>query len=100
MDESEHRQAQVQQALASADLQAARGYVFNWLHDWASSLSAHPERAELRQPKLWSCLADVVERTSDHYLIERLWQLLEQVQPATPGQQRPAPTWHPDSQSG
>ena len=84
MDESEHRQAQVQQALASADLQAARGYVFHWLNDWASSLSVHPQRAELRQPKLWNCLADVVERTSDHYLIERLWQLLERLPPPPP----------------
>jgi len=47
-------------------------------------LSRPPEsasRAELRNPALWAALADVVERTSDQALLERLWQYLDRVTP-------------------
>ena len=33
------------------------------------------------QPQLWSSLADVAERTSDHWLIERFWQVVDELPP-------------------
>jgi len=35
----------------------------------------------LVQPQLWISLADVAERTSDHWLIERFWQVVDQLPP-------------------
>jgi hypothetical protein len=72
----------VEAALLSGELQRARSLVFHWLESFARDLPSHPSRAQLRQPELWTALADVVERTSDHYLIERFWQLLDRIEPA------------------
>jgi len=52
-----------------------------WLTEWSESLPAQPRRSQLLQPQLWSALADVAERTSDHWLIERFWQLVDQLPP-------------------
>jgi hypothetical protein len=73
--------AEVQQAITSGDLQRARALVFHWLHAWAEALPPQPSRQQLRQPDLWSALAAVVERTSDHYLIERFWQVIDRLPP-------------------
>ena len=73
--------SRIDQALAAADLQQARSLVFHWLQDAVVSLPAHPSRQQLRQPELWRCLADVVERTNDHYLLERFWQAMDQLGP-------------------
>jgi len=62
----------------------ARGLASEWLEAWAAALPPRPNRQQLRQPLLWSALADVVERTSDQHLIERFWQLLEHQLPPPP----------------
>lgn len=80
MDSANHS-SQVQQAIANGDLQRARALVFHWLNAWAETLPPRPSRAQLRQPELWLALAAVVERTSDHYLIERFWQVLDRLPP-------------------
>jgi hypothetical protein len=71
--------AEVQRAIGHGQLQRARALVFHWLKTWAEALPEQPSRHQLRQPELWTALADVVERTSDHYLIERFWQILDQL---------------------
>jgi hypothetical protein len=72
----------VDAALEQGRLQEARSLVFHWLKNYLAGLSAHPDREALRAPELWRCLADVVERTSDHYLLELFWQGMDQVRPA------------------
>ena len=71
----------VQQALAAGELQHARSVVFHWLQAVLQALPRRASREQLRQPELWRCLADVVERTSDHYLSELFWQGMDQVRP-------------------
>jgi hypothetical protein len=71
----------VQRAIDTGDLNQARSLIFYWLNQWLASLSKNPTLAELRQPELWRCLADVVERTSDQYLIEKMWQILDNLPP-------------------
>ena len=68
------------QALSDGDLQRARSVAFSWLHAYRESLSSHPARPELRSPALFAALADVVERTHDHFLIEQLWQLFDSIE--------------------
>ena len=68
---------EVQEAIRANDLATARAIVYHWLLGWAASLPASPGRAQLLQPDLWRCLGDVAERTGDHYLIERFWQVLD-----------------------
>lgn len=84
MAASEGKQQQVQMAVDHGDLQRARSIVFHWLKDWSESLSAHPSIQDLRQPELWRSLADVVERTHDHYLLELFWQILDNLPPPIP----------------
>jgi hypothetical protein len=78
----------VRQALAAGDLQTARSLVFHWLEAYGHELQAPASRQALRLPELWSCLADVVERSSDQYLLERFWQRLDGV---CPPQERSVP---------
>lgn len=73
--------SQVQQALITGDLQAARSMVFHWLNAWAQQLPAQPSRDAVLNPELWSAIADVVDRTGDHYLVERFWQILDRLPP-------------------
>ena len=68
------------QALREGDLQRARSVAFSWLQVYRESLSSHPARSELRSPELFTALADVVERTHDHFLIEQLWQILDPIE--------------------
>jgi len=75
------RSEQVRSAIDTADLNRARALVFHWLNDWANLLPHNPTLRDLRQPELWHALAAVVERTSDHYLIERFWQVLDRLPP-------------------
>ena len=72
---------QIQKYLASSNFQAARALAATWLKEWSESLSAVPHRSQLLQPQLWSSLADVAERTSDHWLIEQFWQVVDQIPP-------------------
>lgn len=83
--------ARVQEALDKADLQAARSLVFHWLEAYAASVGCDPSRTALRCVDLWTALADVVERTSDHYLLERFWQILDPVTPPPLPAQAPLP---------
>ncbi len=75
----------VQSALQAGNIQEARAIVFQWLTGWSEDLPAIPGRVDLLQPDLWHCLADVVERTNDQFLIERFWQVLD----ALPGPPSP-----------
>jgi hypothetical protein len=68
-------------AIQNSDLQRARSLAFHWLQCYQKQISLTPNRQTLRQPHLWSCLADVVERTSDQYLLEYFWQILDGVNP-------------------
>jgi hypothetical protein len=79
----------VDAALQAGRLQEARSLMFHWLQAYLAALPEHPQRQQLRAPELWRCLADVVERTSDHYLLELFWQGLDRVRPA------PLPTGAP-----
>jgi hypothetical protein len=72
----------VDAALQAGRLQEARSLVFHWLQAYLVALPEHPQRQQLRAPELWRCLADVVERTSDHYLLELFWQGMDRVRPA------------------
>ena len=72
----------VEAALQAGRLQEARSLVFHWLQAYLAGLPPHPLRQQLREPELWSCLADVVERTSDQYLLELFWQAMDRIQPA------------------
>lgn len=74
----------VDRALAAGDLQRARALLFHWLDRYAEELGPGCSRALVRHPDLWQALADVVERTSDQYLLERFWQLLDQLHPPLP----------------
>ena len=71
----------IQRALEAGELQEARSLAFHWLEGVCRVLPIHASRQQLRQPKLWRCIADVVERTSDHYLSELFWQAMDQVHP-------------------
>ncbi|WP_157665450.1 glycosyltransferase family 2 protein [Cyanobium sp. NIES-981] len=82
---------EVEAAIEEQDLQGARSIVYHWLKDWAASLPSAPQRHDLLQPELWRCLGDVVERTSDQYLIELLWQVFDDL---------PAPPTPPERASG
>jgi len=72
----------IRSALAAGDLHRARSLIFHWLSRFTQSLPTYPIRTQLRQPELWSNLADVVERTSDHHLLELFWQAMDGVRPA------------------
>lgn len=72
----------VQAALGQGHLQDARSQVFHWLKSYLASLPEHPNRKDLRAPEMWRCLGDVVERTSDHFLLELFWQGMDRVRPA------------------
>jgi len=76
---------QIQERLQSGDLQQSRSLVYHWLTEWQNKLSPNPSRLELCQPSLWRCLADVAERTSDHFLVERFWQALDKISPPKGG---------------
>lgn len=65
--------------------------MFHWLGRFAESLPSTAPRRALRQAELWSCLADVVERTSDQYLLELFWQALDEIQPAPLSPGHPLP---------
>ena len=67
----------VQNALEVGDLQRARSLVFHWLEAYREIIKQQASRAQLRHPELWGCLADVVERTNDQYLLEIFWQMLD-----------------------
>lgn len=69
-------------AIAAGRLQEARSLVFHWLRQVLAALPPHPTRAQLRNPELWRALGDVVERTSDHHLLELFWQGMDRVRPA------------------
>lgn len=75
------RSALVRSAMASGDLNKSRRLVYLWLKEWSHSLSSRPQHRELSQVELWSCLADVAEQTSDQYLIELFWQILDTLPP-------------------
>ena len=64
-------------------LQEARSLVHHWLRSYTQSqlLRGNPERNDLRKPDLWLALGDVVERTSDHYLLELFWQAMDEICP-------------------
>lgn len=82
MESAPNLALRVEAALEQGRLQEARSLVFHWLRSYLAGLSPHPDRASLRAPELWRCLADVVERTSDHYLLELFWQGMDRVRPA------------------
>jgi hypothetical protein len=73
--------ARIHAALEAGDLQLARSLVHHWLQAWSLQLKGPISRQDLRQPALWGCLADVVERTSDQHLLERFWQAMDRVVP-------------------
>lgn len=81
-DPSPNLALRVAVALEQGRLQEARSLVFHWLQSYLAALPEHPSRAALRDPDLWRCLADVVERTSDHYLLELFWQGMDRVRSA------------------
>lgn len=72
---------QIRDAIKQGDLHSARSKAYQWLDRWARNLPTHPDQSAIREPALWRCLADVAERTSDQYLIERFWQILDALHP-------------------
>jgi hypothetical protein len=62
-------------------LKEARSLVHRWLLGYRESLSINPCRRLVRREYLWRCLADVVERTSDHQLLEIFWNCLDGIKP-------------------
>jgi hypothetical protein len=66
-------------ALASGRVSEAQQLAYQWLNIYATNLSSSPSRRELRRPLLWQSIGQVVEQTSDHYLIECLWQILDKI---------------------
>lgn len=66
----------------------ARALVHHWLLRYRDRLAAAPCRREAQRHQLWRCLADVVERTADHNLLELFWSSLSPLQPAR---------WEPDA---
>jgi hypothetical protein len=68
-------------AIRSADLNKARSLVFHWLKAYQQKIGVIADRESLRNPALWTCLADVVERTNDQYLLEYFWQILDKAKP-------------------
>lgn len=72
----------VERALADGRLAEAQAIVFHWLHTYFRSLPAKPSRKEIRHAALWTALADVVERTSDQYLVELFWQGMDGLGPS------------------
>ena len=77
--------SRISTALAECRLLDARQLTYEWLSRWESSLDCNVTRNELRQPFLWSCIADVTERTGDHFIIEHFWQVLERLPPPALG---------------
>lgn len=71
----------VRLALERNQLQEARSLVFHWLDQSFKNLPTTPNRQQLRHEDLWNCLADVVERTHDHHLLELFWQHLDRLRP-------------------
>ena len=69
----------VEAALQGQRLQEARSLVFYWLKKYLQHLPNNPSRQQIRQPGLWRCLADVVERCNDNYLLELFWQGMDKV---------------------
>lgn len=66
------------QGLISAnDLPGARQFAYLWMQEWIRGLPALPKRQDLLQPELFQAIGDVMERTNDHYLVERFWQFLD-----------------------
>lgn len=63
--------------ISSHDLHGARQFAYLWLQEWIRGLPAAPQRQHLLQPELYQAIGDVMERTNDHYIVERLWQLLD-----------------------
>jgi hypothetical protein len=72
----------VQQALEQGRLAEAQAIVFHWMQAIAEAQQPEPVRQQLRNTELWLALADVVERTNDHYLLEIFWQQLDKLSPA------------------
>ncbi len=84
MSEPDSLDSEIKIALGRGDLLLARQLAYKWLTIWSEKLSDCPDRNQLRAPLLWGSLADVVERTSDHHLIEHFWQILERIPPPAP----------------
>ena len=76
---AEQRAGRVHAALAAANHTLARQELQDWLSAWMRSLPPRPERTQLRQPLLWSCLAAYCSQTGDLELIERLWQVFDRL---------------------
>ena len=81
---TESFETKIRQCLSSGNLSEAQAIAYQWLRHYSDSLPANPSRADFLCPQLWLALADVVERTSDYYLTESLWQILEQIPLNTP----------------
>jgi len=62
-------------------LQNARRLVHHWLKESLSVCDCPTVRQKQRDPDLWTCLANVVERTNDQYLLELFWQGMDRVRP-------------------
>lgn len=68
-------------ALASGDGLSAIRIGHQWIDSWLASLPLSPDRVHLCKPELWSGLAEIAERTADHSLLERFWQILDGMPP-------------------
>jgi GT2 family glycosyltransferase len=73
----------IEAALLAGRIQEARSWMHRWLLTAPSIRTQHSPlgRSQLRDIDLWMSLANVVERTSDQYLLELFWQAMDQVCP-------------------
>jgi hypothetical protein len=65
-------------AVRVQDIDRARSLLFYWVSNvLPRQVSLGLGRHYLRNPQLWTLLADTVERTNDHYLLELFWQAMD-----------------------
>lgn len=79
----------IQAAITSGDLRTARSLTHQWLDAYLKGLQQQVNTAgqtsrlrpdDVVDVSLWQCLGDVVERTSDPWLLECLWQGLDRLE--------------------
>ena len=68
-------------SIKNGRLHEARSLMHHWLQRLINQPCDSLSRQQLRHPDLWQSLAEVVEHTSDQYLLELFWQSMDQVQP-------------------